>query len=268
MHVFGVPTALGAATAVATAAALNPDVGLALGALTAGLGSLVAGYYVTAGFDRKLVERLQAEQVDQGRMLEEREVKNAIETAEPELQPVLARLVQNHAIIDAAFADGIDDAVEAILVNSRGDLRALRDRAVALVRLHGRLRTIIGQSDPRWLDHEVRRLSAEMVHVQPGPVRDAISAAKQSTERTFAQWKAAVDKQTQIRSVLTVIESSLQEFKMAMELRKADAAMGAQTAGPEISELQARLVAAGDACDELVGGAANAQRARARRRAT
>jgi hypothetical protein len=53
-----------------------------------------------------------------------------------------------------------------------------------------------------------------------------------------------------------------------MELRKADAAMGAETAGPEISELQARLVAAGEACDELVGGAAHEGRGRARRRAT
>jgi hypothetical protein len=91
-----------------------------------------------------------------------------------------------------------------------------------------------------------------------------LESARQSTERTYKQWLAAVDKQTQIRSVLTVIETNLQEFKLAMELRKADAAMGQQTSGPDVTELQQRLVAAGEACDELVGGA---NRARRRRRA-
>src|SRR5215510_13688329 len=67
LHVIGVPSALGAVTAAATASALNPDVGLALGALTAGTGVLVAGYYVVAGFDRGL-EALLAQE-SQGRDL-------------------------------------------------------------------------------------------------------------------------------------------------------------------------------------------------------
>src|SRR5580698_6711695 len=64
LHVFGVPGAVGAATSVAAASFLNPDTGLALGVLVAGVGTLIGGYYVTAGFDRRLVERLQGEKVE------------------------------------------------------------------------------------------------------------------------------------------------------------------------------------------------------------
>ena len=268
MHVFGVPGALGAVTAVAAASALNADVGMALGALTAGVGSLLAGYWVTAGFDKKLVEQLQQEETNKGKMLEAGEIQRAIYEAEPEIRPVLERILHYHGTIESAFADGIDDQVEAILQNSRQDLTALRDRAVSMVKLHRRLREIIMQSDGRWLEQEVRRMTGELERVPEGSVRDALQAAKESTERTLGQWRAAVEKQMQIRSVLTVIETNLQEFKLAMELRKADAAMGSQTSGPEVSELQARLAAAGEACDELVGRSSVAPRARvARRRA-
>ena len=266
MHVFGAPGAIGALTAVAAASALNTDVGLALGALTAGVGSLLAGYYVTAGFDKKLVKQLQDEEVGKGLVAAAGEIQRAIYEAEPELRPILERILHYHGTIEAAFADGIDDPVEAILQNSRQDLVALRDRAVSMVKLHRRLREIIQQSDGRWLEQEVRRMETELSHTPEGGVRSALEAAKESTERTLVQWRAAVDKQSQIRSVLTMIESNLQEFKLAMELRKADAAMGSQAATPEVSELQARLAAAGEACDELVGRASVTPRPRARLR--
>jgi len=141
----------------------------------------------------------------------------------------------------------------------------LRDRAVSMVKLHRRLREIIQQSDGRWLEQEVNRMQADLSRTPEGGVRTALEAAMESTERTLVQWRAAVDKQMQIRSVLTMIESNLQEFKLAMELRKADAAMGSQSSSaPEVSELQARLAAAGEACDELVGRSSVAPRARAR----
>ena len=95
-------------------------------------------------------------------------------------------------------------------------------------------------------------MERELARTPEGPVRDALLAAHESTERTLKQWTAALEKQHQIRSVLTVIESNLQEFKLAMELRKADAAMGANQ-GHNVNELQQRLIAAGRACDELVG---------------
>jgi len=107
-------------------------------------------------------------------------------------------------------------------------------------------------------------MEAQLQRSPEGPVRDALLAAKESTERTHTQWRAAVDKQMQIGSVLTVIETNLQEFKLAMELRKADAAMGSQTSGTEVSELQSRLAAAGEACDELVGRSSQTGARRAR----
>jgi hypothetical protein len=69
-----------------------------------------------------------------------------------------------------------------------------------------------------------------------------------------------------VENVLTLIENSLQEFKLAMELRKADATLGSATAGRDVSDLQSRLIAAGQACDELVGRAPSTARARERRR--
>jgi hypothetical protein len=266
LQVFGASGALGALVAVGSAAALNPDVGMGLGALTAAVGALIAGYYVTAGFDRKLVTTLQQEETARQQQIEQGGVQQAIYGAAPELRPVIERIAAYHASIEGEFSDGITDSVEAILQNSRSDLKALRDRAVSLVGLHARLRAIITQSDGRFLWGEVQRLTKEYERAQPGAVRDALTAAKQSAERTFAQWQAAVDKQKQISSVLTMIESNLQEFKLAMELRKADAAMGGASSGPEVSELQARLAAAGEACDELVGRATAPPGQRQRRR--
>jgi hypothetical protein len=52
-----------------------------------------------------------------------------------------------------------------------------------------------------------------------------------------------------------LIENNFQEFKLAMELRKADAALGGDISGADVSELQSRLMAAGDTCDEIVGRA-------------
>jgi len=262
MQVFGAPAALGAAAAVASSAALNPDVGLALGALTATVGSMLAGYYVTAGFDTKLVKQLQAEEQDAERKLEQGELNQIIAQAQPQLQHKLQRIVQYHASIEAEFVGELD-AVERILATSRDDLEALRDRAVAMVKLHGRLRAIILQSDGRGLYNEIERMDKQLQATPEGSVRDALEAALASTKRTHEQWKAAIDKQNQIEAVLTIIETNLQEFKLAMELRKADAAMSSQASGLEVSELQARLTAAGQACDELVGR----KRARRRRRA-
>jgi hypothetical protein len=267
MHVFGVPVALGAVTAVASAEALSPDVGLALGAFSAGIATLLAGYYITAGFDTRLVKQLQDEQQQRGRALAEEAIQRAVFESEPELRPILERIVHDHASIEAAFEEGIDDQIESLLQSSRSDLRALRDRAIAMVKLHRRLRDTIRQSDGRWLDHEVRRMSAELQQTPEGAVRDALLAAKESMERRLSQWLAAVEKQKQVRSMMTVIESSLQEFKLAMEIRKADHALGAVASGTEISELQARLSAAGQACDELVGRASPAPRHARRSRA-
>jgi hypothetical protein len=264
MHVFGIPGAIGAITSVAAASALNADVGLSLGALAAGIGTLLAGYYVTAGFDTKLVKQLQQEGQDKGRAQEQDAIQRAVWEAEPEMRPMLERILHYYGSIEMAFDDGIDDRVEAILQNSRPDLRALRDRAVSMVKLHRRLREIIQQSDGRWLDQEVRRMAAELERTPEGPVHDALVAAKESTERTLAQWLSAIEKQKQVRSVMTVIESNLQEFKLAMELRKADQALGAVASGTDVSELQARLAATGQACDELVGRTSQVPR-RARR---
>jgi hypothetical protein len=242
--------------------ALNPDAGFALGVLTAGVGSLLASYYVTAGFDTKLVRQLQDEQQADERKLEEGELNQAIAQAEPQLQGRLKRIIQYHASIETEF-EGEHDAVERIMASSQDDLEALRDRAVALVKLHSRLRKIILQSDGRGLYNEMERLQKQLQSRPEGSVRDALEAALASTQRTHEQWKTAIDKQSQIEAVLTIIETNLQEFKLAMELRKADAAMSSHATGPDVSELQARLTAAGQACDELVGR----KRARRRRRA-
>ena len=264
MHAVGLPSAAGAVVAAASASSLNAEVGLALGALTAFMGVILALYVIVGGFDRKLVEQLQREEVAKLESDKAGQLEQAIMESQPELRPTLERIVALHASIESAFADGIDDAVEAILVGSRDDLRELRDRAIGMSKLHQRLHQIVLQSDGRRLYDDLHRMAAEIDRTQPGAVRDALESARQSTERTYKQWLAAMDKQTQIRSVLTVIETNLQEFKLAMELRKADAVMGQQTTGPDVSELQQRLVAAGQACDELVGGAA---RGRQRRRA-
>ena len=262
MHAFGAPSAVAAMIAMASAYALNAEVGLALGAFSYAMGVMLALYVIVAGFDRKLVEQLQSEEVARLEAHQTSEVEQAIIEAQPELRATLQHVVALHASVESAFADGIDDQVEAILVNSRDDLRELRDRAIAMSKLHHRLHQIVVQSDGRRLYDDLQRMTEELKHTREGAVRDALESARQSTERTYKQWLAAVDKQTQIRSVLTVIETNLQEFKLAMELRKADAAMGQQTTGPDVTELQQRLVAAGAACDELVGGATRVRRRR------
>lgn len=257
--------ALGAVTAVATASALDPSVGLSMGMLTAAAGSLLYGYFVTAGFDKKLARQLQEEATEQKRALEFRELQEVVQWADPDVRQQLERILYTYDNIEAVFLDEQTDSVEGILQSSRDDLRQLRDRAVTMVKLYQRLRQIVQGSDGRWLDGEVRRLAAESAGTPPGPVREALEEARCSTERTLSQWRAAIDKQRQIRSVLTVIETNLQEFKLAMELRKADAAMGGQAAMPDVTELQSRLAAAGEACDELIGRDPGRGRARTRR---
>jgi len=265
MHVFGAPAAVGALAAVGTAAALNPDVGLGMGALVAAVGTVLAGYYVTAGFDRKLVENLQAEETERHHASKESEVAQIVATADPNLQPVLQRILFYHQSIETAFVDGIDDPVEAILQNSRSDLSALRDRALAMAQLFQKLTQIIYHSDGRWLASEVERMDHELASTNEGSVKEALEVARASTKRALDQWQAAIDKQRQVKSVLTVIESNLQEFKLAMELRKADAVLSDQPAQPDVSELQARLAAAGQACDELVGQGERRRRTTRRR---
>jgi hypothetical protein len=265
MHAVGLPSAFGAIIAAISASPLGAEVSLALGGLSAFVGVLLALYVIVAGFDRKLVEQLQREEQERFEAKKAGEIEAAVGEAQPELRATLQRIIGLHASIESAFADGIDDQVEAILVGSRDDLKELRDRAIAMAKLHLRLYQIVLQSDGRRLYDDLNRMTAELERTPDGAVRDALESARQSTERTYKQWLAAMDKQAQIRSVLTVIETNLQEFKLAMELRKADAAMGQQTTGPDVTELQQRLVAAGQACDELVGG--SAARTRRRRRA-
>ncbi len=260
---FGAPAAVGALTAVGTASLLNADTGLALGALVAGVGSLIAAYAVTAGFDRKLVEQLQAEKVEAGVIADVRELESVAWNANPEIRPTFERILAVHASIEAVFTDGIDDDVERILDGSRADLRALRDRAAKMVELFGRLGEVIQQSDGQRLYEEMNRFRHEVSQLPEGAARRARDEARQSAERTYAQWHAAYERRNQVKSVLTVIEKNLEEFKLAMALRKADVADGAEGAS-NVSELQARLAAAGDACDELVGRASSEPR-RARR---
>lgn len=253
LHVFGVPAAAGAVVAVGAASALNPDVGMSLGTLVAGMGSLIAGYFVTAGFDRKLVAQLQAEHVEAGVERDAREIERIVATAHPEVKPLIERVVTVHASIEAVFTDGIDDAVERILDSSRGDLRALRDRAASLVGLYHRLGEVLQQTDGRRLYDELERLKKELKRIDEGPARHAQEQALSSAERAYAQWRAAYERQSQIKSTLVVIEKNLEEFKLAMALRKADAVEGNESAAVDVSELQQRLAAAGQACDELVG---------------
>ena len=252
LHVFGVPSAIGSMAFMGAASTLNADTGLALGALVAGLGTVLAGYYVTAGFDRGLVKRLQEEKVQQGAVLDAKNLQQVVWNSAPEIRPVLERIVVTHQAIDAVFADGIDDSVERILESSRDDLRALRDRAVKMGDLYRRLGEVIHQSDGRRLYDEVNRLKAQLGRMPEGPAKKAQQEAFDSAERTYGQWHAAIEKQNQVKNVLTVIEKNLEEFKLAMALRKADIAEGSESAS-NVSELQARLSAAGEACDELVG---------------
>jgi hypothetical protein len=266
LHVFGVPSAVGALTAVASAAALNPEAGLALGVLTAGTGVLLAGYYVVAGFDRGLVAQLEQDERGRAFELEQSELSGVLLGSEPALRAQLERCLSLYAAIDAVFSDGIDDAVEAILQNSRPDLKALQLRAVNMVKLHQRLSSVIRQSNVEALRHEIQRMDRELAQTAQGPVRDALVAARESSVRALEQWQNAFEKRAQVQSVLTLIENNLQEFKLAMELRKADAALGAVTSGQDMSELQARLTAAGEACDELVGRAPGTSGRRSTRR--
>jgi hypothetical protein len=261
--VFGAPAALGALTAVASASALDSNTGLALGALVAGIGTLLAGYYVTAGFDRGLVAAIQAEKLEQSAAADAQRLVQALWTAHPDINPILERVLVTHAAIDAVFHDGIDDSVERILEASRGDLRSLRDRAVKMVELYRRLTEVIQQSDGLRLFKEMNRLKAEVERLPRGPGRKAEEEALASAERTYNQWHGAVEKQKQVKSVLTVIEKNLEEFKIAMALRKAAALDGESGDGTSnVSELQARLAAAGEACDELVGRPSEPGRAR------
>lgn len=268
LHVFGVPGAVGAATSVAAASFLNPDTGLALGVLVAGVGTLIGGYYVTAGFDRRLVERLQGEKVEADARLDAEHLQAVAEGAHPEIRPVLLRIVATHASIEAGFAEGAGDAVDRVLQGSRDDLRALRDRALKLVDVYRRLSDVILQSDGRRLYDEMNRLKAALDRMRAGPARKAQEEACVSAERTYSQWHAAVDKQRQIGSVFTVIEKNLEEFRLAMALRKVDALEGeGEGAQANVSELQARLTAAVEACDQLVGRASPAARRAGRARA-
>jgi len=165
--------------------------------------------------------------------------------------PPVARADRDHAI-DSVFADGIDDAVERILESSRDDLRALRDRAIKLADLYRRLGEVIQQSDGRRLYDEMNRMKAQLARIPDGAAKKAQQEACDSAERTYGQWHAAIEKQKQVQSVLTVIEKNLEEFKLAMALRKA-AALDGEANATNVSELQARLSAAGEACDQLVG---------------
>jgi hypothetical protein len=266
LHVFGVPGAVGAVTSVAAASLLNPDTGLALGVLVAGVGSLIGGYYVTAGFDRRLVERLQSEKAEAGARLDLEHIEAIASNAHPEIRPVLLRIIATHASIEEGFAEGAGDAVERVLQGSRDDLRALRDRALKLVDVYKRLSDVIRQSDGRRLDDEVHRLQAALARMPAGPARQAQEEACASAERTYTQWQTALDKQRQVGSVFTIIEKNLEEFRLAMALRKVDALEG-EDGTTNVSELQGRLTAAVEACDQLVGRtsptARRARRARA-----
>jgi len=265
LHVLGVPSALGAATAVASSAMLNPDVGLALGVLAAGTGVLMAGYYVVAGFDRGLEALLAQESQGRDLMQEQNELSRVLATAEPALRTQLERCLDLYATTAAVFQDGVDDSVEELLKSSLGDLEALKRRAVSMVKLHQRLSVVVQSSNADALARDVRRMDQELAGLAAGSVRDALLAARQSSVRALEQWQGAWEKRAQVASVLTLIENSLREFKLGMELRKADAAMGGSAAENDVSELSARLIAAGQACDELVGRAPSAQPARRER---
>jgi hypothetical protein len=184
--------------------------------------------------------------------------------ADPEIRPIFERILTEHASIEAVFTDGIDDDVERILDGSRADLRALRDRAAKMVELYRRLGEVVQQSDGRRLYEEMNRLKEEVARMPAGGPRHAREQASQSAERAYAQWHAAYERRGQITSVLTVIEKNLEEFKLAMALRKADHAEGTE-GSTNVSELQERLAAAGQACDELVGRTPSTEVRRSRR---
>jgi hypothetical protein len=266
LHVFGAPSAIGALAAIGGATALNPDTGLLLGALVAAVGTTIAGYYVTAGFDRGLVEQLQAEKARAGAVLEAKELERLLVETHPEIRANIERILATHAAIEAVFLDGVDDSVERILDASRADLKALRDRAVNLVALYRRLGEVIEQADGRRLWNELNRLKAEAASLPPGAAKHSAEEAFASTERTYAQWHNAVEKHRQVKHVLTVIEKNLEEFKLVMALRKADAVDGGSEA-VNVSEFQSRLHAAVQACDELVGRPTDARRNPRRARA-
>ncbi|MEY4544330.1 MAG: hypothetical protein RL685_525 [Pseudomonadota bacterium] len=267
LHVLGVPSALGAVTAVASATALNPDVGLALGALAAGTGALIAGYYVVAGFDRSLEAQLAAEHQGKEQQLEQDELSQVLATAEPGIRAQLERCLQLYATTEAVFHDGVQDSVEGLLQSSLGDLAALKRRAVSMGKLHQRLSLVVQSSNADTLWHDIQRMDHQLARSEEGKVREALLAARESSAQALAQWQGARDKLAQVSSVLTLIENSLRQFKLGIELRKADAAMGSNATEHDVSELTARLMAAGQACDELVGGMSSAEAPRERRRA-
>ena len=265
LHVFGAPSAVGAAAAVGSSVVLNPDTGLALGALTAGIGVVLAGYYVVAGFDGALVKQLQSEESDKKAENDRADVFQVLMSAPPATRAQLERILALHAAIEAVFTDDTHDSVESLLQSSRADLSTLRTRAIAVVRLHQRLTQLMEQSNGDWLVQEARRMDAELSRTPEGGARDALLAARESTGRALEQFRSARDKQAQVHSILTLIENNLQEFKLAMELRKVDAELG-NGSGQNVSELQSRLMAAGQACDELMGRSSEPGQRRARRK--
>lgn len=264
LHVLGAPLAAGMVTSAVSADLLNAGAGLGLGGLVAGVGAVLAGYYVVSGFDRGLVDALQKERAEGQLETRRSAITSIVSSAPDELRPIAERVVANYDAIEQYFTDGISDQVEAVLQTSLGDLEALRDRAVSLVGLHNQLSGILRQVDVYALNSELQRTTSQLQASPPGQASEALLAAQESTQKAIAKYQAAQQKQQQVRNVMTVIDTSLQEFKLAMELRKADATLSSDSGAPDVSELQLRLEAAGQACDELVGGTRRArQRARA-----
>ncbi len=263
LHVFGIPAALGMMTTAVAADMLNASTGMGLGALVGGVGSLLAGYYVVSGFDTGAVKSLQEEREAEAQEDRQSMIANTVATAPPDLRPIIQRINWNYQAIEQNFADGIDDQVESVLQGSRDDLKALRDRAINLVGLYNKLGLIIQQVNIYALQAEIERTTAELNAGAQGAAKDALLAAQESTQKAIEKYQAAQAKQKQVRNVMTVIDTSLQEFKLAMELRKADATLSNTQDAPDVSELQLRLESAGQACDELVGGPRRRRRARA-----
>lgn len=260
MHVFGIPAAIGSAVAVGVASVLTPEAGLSLGVLSAGVGSLLVGYYVVAGFDHGVVRMLQDEERTAAKIDQIEGMQLALRSAPDAMRPALESIISQHLAIEAEFEDDESCPVEAILANSRADITALRDRAVSLIDLYNRIERLLAQSDADRLRQELERLQLELDQTQDPTTIEALESARASTQRALEQRGAAEDKRTQIRSLMTMIDSNIKEFKLTMELRKTDAALGKGTTAPEVSELQARLVAAGQACDQLMGGGARSAR--------
>lgn len=159
------------------------------------------------------------------------------------------------------------DTVEAVLEGSRTDLKALRDRALSMFKLYVRLRHIIQSSDPRYLQSEIERMDkGAAAYETRRNLRRARGRKREHRGYSRPVANRGGQAEANHRRVDHEREQSA-EFKLAMELKKADAAMGAETAGaPNVTELQSRLQAATDACDELVG-ARGRRRRRARRSA-